>query len=113
MKLILIVLLLSLSAKLAATHSSSIETVPADGAVENQAPSSVVIRFDAKIRLTRVILTFEDWEGVTLDLAGNESFTDEIAIPVKDQGSGGYLIEWRGLSIDGHVRQGKFSFSIE
>ena len=84
-----------------------------DGAVLSSAPTEAVLNFAKTIRLTRVELTHMDQEPIELDLGEQQSFADRFTIPVPEMGSGTYGISWRGLSSDGHVVEGGFSYRVD
>ncbi|QXT39481.1 copper resistance CopC family protein [Gymnodinialimonas ceratoperidinii] len=104
---------LVLSSAAAFAHSDDMTTLPADGDVMETAPEEITFSFDDALRMTRVELIRDDADAEDLDLGDQQSFTTEFAVPLTEVGPGSYLIEWRGLGIDGHPVQGSFSFDVE
>ncbi len=111
-KLALIALLTTLSSG-ALAHSRVNTTTPENGAVLAVAPAEVTFDFASDIRLTRVEMTHEAHPSVQLELGEQKSFDRVFILPLEGMGSGIYLIEWRGLGIDGHAMQGEFTFTVE
>ena len=112
MKAVLLAGLLALAAAPALAHAVLDATAPENGAVLAAAPPHVVLTFAKRVRLVRVRMTHGDGAAVDLDLAGQAAFAARFAVPLADLGSGLYRIEWRGLSIDGHVVRGAFAFRV-
>ena len=113
MKLILQVGILTLAMTASFAHSPVDGTTPEDGAVLNETPSHIVLSFEKEVRLTRVWVAHAGSSKVDLDLEGQKTFASRFEVPLKDMGSGIYLIEWRGLARDGHVMRDMFTFQIE
>lgn len=111
-KLVLVTLLATLSTG-AFAHSRMDTTTPENGAVLAVAPEEVRFNFANDIRLTRVEMTLADHPSVELELGDQKSFDRVFTLPLEGMGSGIYLIEWRGLGVDGHAMQGEFRFTVE
>ena len=102
---------LLLVSTVAFSHSKVTTTFPADGSVLKQSPEKIELTFSHAIRLTKVTLTTD--KTMDLDLSQYKHFEKNFAIPVSSQVLGIHTIKWRGLSDDGHVMQGEFSFIVE
>lgn len=100
-------------ATLAVAHSPLQRTTPVDGAVVDQVPPELSFVFGRDIRLTRVEWRLDGDQEGEVDLHGAGGFGTEFALPFEGAGPGAYLIEWRGLSDDGHVQKGSFAFTVE
>ena len=94
-------------------HSKFNTTNPENEAVLQQAPSEIDMTFGSKIRLIKVTLQIEGQESIDIDLNNYKGFENSFSFNNASQISGQYQVEWRGLSIDGHVMQGEFSFTVE
>lgn len=93
-------------------HSKKETTSPADGAVLEAAPESIEMTFDSPMRITMVRLTDAGGADVELERSdGMAPVTQFEAVPAALL-PGAYIVEWRGLSGDGHPMQGSFSFEI-
>ena len=87
-------------------HSKQEVTFPDDGAVLPAPPDVVSIAFDAPMRITVIRLTSET--GDTFELERSDDMrpvTDFRAAPPLLP-NGRYIVEWRGLSADGHGMKG-------
>lgn len=94
-------------------HSKVEETTPADGATITAVPAEIGLNFSKDIRLTRIELAHQEHSAASLELGDQKSFGQEFKIPLPSNGTGTYVIEWRGLGEDGHAMQGEFSFTVE
>ena len=113
MKALILAVALGFLAAPASPHTRVSTSDPVDGAVLAAAPESVSLEFANPIRLTRVELAIEDNEPVEFDLGSQTSFATQFVLPLVGKGEGTYKVSWRGLSTDGHVMQGEFSFLVE
>lgn len=94
-------------------HSKVTITEPENKAVLQETPTAIKLNFANKIRLTKVTLQRAEQEVIDLDLSNDKGFKNKFSLLNTSKGNGLYKINWRGLSIDGHVMQGKFSFTVE
>ncbi|GAA6192817.1 copper resistance CopC family protein [Phaeobacter sp. NW0010-22] len=113
MKLLATFVLLSALATSAFAHSRVDSTTPENGAVLAEVPNNISFNFAADIRLTRVVMTYEDHPAARLDLGAQTSFKRVFTLPLEGIGAGSYRIEWRGLGEDGHAMQGDFMFTVD
>ncbi|MER0239091.1 copper resistance protein CopC [Fulvimarina sp. MAC8] len=101
-------LLVSASAVLA--HSKS-ETMPADGETVASL-ETISMEFDKPMRVTAFTLSKSGETLATDSEQGTDMVSQYQAMPESALAPGDYLVEWRGLSQDGHPMQGEFSFTI-
>lgn len=113
MKTILLAGMIGIWATGAMAHSPLDATTPANEATVTEMPTEVLMDFKGDIRLTRVSITHADTHSMDMDLGEQTAFTQEFALPMHDMGAGVYVIEWRGLGVDGHALNGTFSFTVE
>ncbi|AXI46514.1 copper resistance protein CopC [Sulfitobacter sp. SK012] len=113
MKNILIAGMICVWATTGLAHSPLHGTTPANEASVAEAPTELLLDFKGDIRLTRVTMTHADHDSVDLDLSGNSGFISDYSVPMQPNGSGTYVIDWRGLGSDGHALNGTFSFTAE
>ena len=97
----------------AMAHSALERSTPSNEATISEVPTQVSMGFTSGIRLTKVALTHAGESSADLDLGAQTAFGQEFTVPLKNLGSGEYVIEWRGLGADGHVLNGAFSFTVE
>jgi copper transport protein len=92
-------------------HASLVEALPADGAVLDEAPRFVQLRFNEPISPVMVKLIGSDGhvrDNITFK-AQNEAI--EVALP-PDLGQGTHILSFRVISADGHPVGGTLMFSI-
>ena len=101
------------TASMAQAHSEKDGSLPADGAILDAAPAAIELRFKDGIRLTKVEVTHTQTGASALDLSDQTGFEKAFSLPMTPAGSGVYMIEWRGLGVDGHPMTGSFSFEVK
>jgi len=92
-------------------HSSKETTVPADGETVS-AVNEVVLSFDKPMRITQITLSAGNGDVGLQSAQGMDPVKRYVAEPQAELSPGDYAVEWRGLSSDGHMMQGGFSFTI-
>jgi copper transport protein len=98
----------------ASAHASLVETVPVDGAVTDEVPDAVVLRFTEPVDVPRDGIRVYDAgairvdEGAVATAAPNEV---AVALPA-DLADGGYVVTYRVVSADSHPIGGTFAFSV-
>jgi copper transport protein len=94
----------------AASHATLIESRPADGAVLEQAPAQMELRFNEPVAPLVLKLVSVDGTSVTLDRHRRDGSTLVIEMP--PIGRGTYALSWRVVSEDGHPVGGTILLSI-
>ena len=98
-----------------AYHTALDHTTPADGDTLRTAPDRVELVFTGPIENggTSVSLILADGSARELEFSttGEQTPTVSASLPALDRG--GYRIEWRVLSPDGHPLEGTFVFYVE
>ncbi|MEJ6393153.1 copper resistance CopC family protein [Gymnodinialimonas sp. 2305UL16-5] len=100
-----------LAPMLAAAHSNSEATTPAEGATVADVPE-LSMRFDDPMRIVSVTLTSTDGDVEIERETGMEPATEFRALPLEELTPGSYRFDWRGMASDGHPMQGSFSFTV-
>ena len=95
----------------AAAHSKSEATTPADGATVTEVPE-LSMRFDDPMRIISVMLTATDDDIEIERETGMDPATEFRAVPLEELAPGSYRFDWRGMASDGHPMQGSFSFTV-
>lgn len=74
---------------------------------------SVVLRFNSRIEraLSRISIVSTDGRRLPLRVTA-DSAPDQLIAPVSALPPGAYTIEWKVLSVDGHVTRGGFRFRV-
>ena len=113
MKNFLISVIICFWATIAMAHSPLDQTTPANEDLITEVPTEILMKFKADIRMTRVSISYEGDDSIKMDLGNQTNFMQEFSLPMHDMGKGAYVVEWRGLSADGHALNGAFSFTVE
>ncbi|MEX2504417.1 MAG: copper resistance protein CopC [Egicoccus sp.] len=95
-------------------HASLSETVPADGAVTEQVPGSVVLRFSEPVDVPSDGVRVYDADATRVDAGvASTASPDEVAVALPaDLGDGGYVVTYRVVSADSHPISGTFAFTV-
>ncbi|WP_170470150.1 copper resistance CopC family protein [Ruegeria arenilitoris] len=104
-------LAVAMAPMLAAAHSKSEATTPADGATVTEV-SELSMRFDDPMRIISVTLTSSDGDVEIERETGMDPATEFRAVPLEELTPGSYRFDWRGMASDGHPMQGSFSFTV-
>jgi methionine-rich copper-binding protein CopC len=112
-RVLLLAVALPLAPVPAAAHSLLVAATPAADARLEAAPHEVVLRFNGRIekRLSRVRLVNDRGETRVLAPAVDGA-PEELRAPVPRLEPGPWRLEWRVLSVDGHVVSGGYSFRV-
>lgn len=110
-KQFLLGLAVAIAPMVAAAHSKSEATTPADGATVPEV-SELSMRFDDPMRIISVTLTATDDDIEIERETGMEPTTEFRAVPLEELAPGSYRFDWRGMASDGHPMQGNFSFTV-
>ncbi|KQS73218.1 hypothetical protein ASG41_00505 [Modestobacter sp. Leaf380] len=96
-----------LTAGPASAHTGLSGTLPADGAVVTEAPTTVTLSFSAAVRGPGVTVTGPDGVGV-----GGEATVDGsvVTVPVTLTTGGTHTVDWAVTSGDGHRLEGATTF---
>lgn len=105
-------LVLSTLASGAFAHAKAEMTTPANNATVNTV-EAIEMRFDDPMRVTAITLVGPAGEIEVARETGMDAVTEFKAVPAADLAAGGYTVDWRALSPDGHPMQGSFNFNVE
>jgi methionine-rich copper-binding protein CopC len=96
-----------------AAHAIVMESEPAAGAVLDQPPGRVRIRFNSRIEpgLSRLALIGADRRAVPLPLDNPTPDRLEATLPPLTPGT--YGVRWRVLAADGHITEGTIRFVVK
>ncbi len=104
-------LLLSVAATVAVAHAHLQKAVPANDAVVNASPASVVLTFSEAARVTACWL--QKAGGPKQKIGGlAPSASQEISVPLPQLQPGSYVLSWRVVADDGHVVPGQTRFTV-
>jgi len=92
-------------------HATLVLAIPSDGAVLEQSPAKIVLRFNEAI--TPLIIRLLDPAGHPIDSASVRAVNDTIEIqPAEALRRGTHTVSYRIISADGHPVGGALTFSV-
>ncbi len=98
-----------------AAHARLVRSVPADDAELSVAPEGVVLTFNEspEHRFSSVELRDATGKALTTPAMRKGETPDSLVLPLpEDLPAGAYAVQYRVLSVDGHVVEGRFGFRI-
>lgn len=96
-------------------HAYLVKSAPARRAVLSQAPARVQIWFNERLEPHFCRLSVWDREGNQVDLKDVEVGPDDptkLSVGVPSLPPGTYTVRFRVLSVDGHIVEGKYPFTL-
>jgi copper resistance protein C len=112
--LMLLVLLLVVPAS-GWAHAYLVKSSPARRAVLSNAPSRVVLWFNERLEAQFSQLSVWNREGEQVDSGDTQVGPDDpkkLSVGVPPLPAGAYSVKFRVLSVDGHVVEAEFPFSV-
>ena len=96
-------------------HAYLIKSVPAQRALLYRAPAKIQLWFNERLepRYSSLVVTGAD--GRTVDLGPaevSEEDSKRLSVTVKSLPPGRYVVKYRVLSVDGHIAQDQFPFTV-
>lgn len=111
----LLVLVLLAPPVVAWAHAYLVKAVPAQRAVLYASPERVQLSFNERLEARFCTVRVLDADGKTVDLGDTQVAPDnpkELALSLKPLTAGTYTVQFRVLSVDGHVVENKFTFTL-
>lgn len=105
---------LLLMAAPASAHTEMGMTEPADGAILDAVPEALELKLMAPARLMKVEMIHSSGDAnhtIAIDIPTSE-IVETIRLMPDFMGAGAYEVQWRALSVDGHVMAGTLSFTV-
>jgi methionine-rich copper-binding protein CopC len=97
----------------ACAHAYPAVAVPSNGATLKEAPREVRIQFTEGVELAFSQITVKGANGEVVSQGKVRKLADDtLAIDLKPLGPGTYTVEWQVLSLDTHVTDGVFRFTV-
>lgn len=117
MKKLLVLLISLFIVAPASAHTSLVSSIPESGAVLNEIPSEVRIKFNEDLLLvdTKNPNRIEVVNGVGQVLSGMtivEGAEISTALDLSFEPSGEYIVKYRVVSADGHPVEGEYQFTV-
>ncbi len=94
-------------------HAKMVNTMPADAAEVKSGLSAIAMNFNKPMRLTVVkIVRNANNKPQAMTATLPRTFSKSLDVAVEPLDAGNYDVNWSAISSDGHVMNGKFSFSV-
>jgi methionine-rich copper-binding protein CopC len=97
-------------------HAYLVKSIPAQRAVLYRAPTKIQLWFNERLEPRYSFLSVSEENGEPVEIGGNAVDSNDaklLAATLKTLPPGRYLIKYRVLSVDGHVVQDQFPFTIK
>jgi hypothetical protein len=107
--------LLTLAPGIGWSHAYLVKSVPARRAALSHSPARVQLWFNERLEASFSHLSVWDHEGVQVDLGDAEVGLDDpkrLSVGVPPLAPGAYTVKYRVLSVDGHIVESHFSFTV-
>jgi methionine-rich copper-binding protein CopC len=99
----------------ALAHAELVETYPSDGDTLTEPPEEVRLRFDEPIEAAFDPIKVYDQQGNRVDEDDARVDPDDakvLAANLEELPDGSYAVEWRVTSIDGHIVDDMYQFTV-
>ena len=97
-------------------HAALVKSVPAQRAVLYRAPAKIELWFSERLEPRYSSFTLSDAEGKPVETGKTEVGSRDLKLlsaPIKPLAPGRYLIKYRVLSVDCHIVQDQFPFTVK
>ena len=97
-------------------HASLVKSDPQRRATLSESPSKIQLWFNEEIETAYAAVSVVDMNDKVVSQADPEKVIDDpksIILPLPDLAAGVYKVQFRVLSIDGHVVDSNYSFRIK
>ena len=102
--------------KLALAHATLVKSDPPRRATLSEAPKHVQLWFNEEIEGNYATMKVLDADKNAITDAKPEPIADDlksIILEIPDIGPGNYIVEYRVLSVDGHVVESSYGFQVK
>jgi copper transport protein len=97
----------------ASAHASLESTEPASGAVLDDAPDRIELRFTESVQVDDDSVRLFDASGARVETGGAQHPEGRVVVvPLGALDDGGYVVAWKVVSADGHPIGGGFTFRV-
>ncbi len=112
-RFLIIVLLLVINSSVLA-HSKLTEISPQDNITYDEVPPRIEMIFNSEVKLIKLnMMRINDKEKINLDTSSLGNNSTKYIIPMPQLDIGKYRLQWRALSLDGHIIKGKSDFTVK
>ncbi|WP_283192583.1 copper homeostasis periplasmic binding protein CopC [Rhizobium sp. AN80A] len=100
----------------ASAHAHLTSSVPADKSIVQASPAAVALNFSEELNIRFSGATIAGTDGKRIS-TGDAKLSDDgktLTVPLPESlDAGGYVVEWRVLSTDGHKTKGSYGFTVK
>ncbi|MEO8306561.1 MAG: copper resistance CopC family protein [Pseudomonadota bacterium] len=96
---------------LAMAHAKLEMSVPAAGSSIAAMPAQLMLHFSEAVKMTAMSIEKEGGKD-KIDLKVPAAAKSMVQVESPSLGAGAYLLNWRGLSDDGHIMSGTVRFTV-
>jgi methionine-rich copper-binding protein CopC len=96
-------------------HAYLVKSVPAQRAVLYRAPARIQLWFNERLESGFSSLSIRDADGKQIEIGKSEVTADDpkqLSATIKPLPAGRYFVKFRVLSVDGHIAEDQFPFTI-
>jgi len=94
-------------------HSALTASSPENGAVLNEAPTTLELKFKGQVKLVKVILSGDNIDESKLSVEPDKGFDNNFTLTLPSLTSGKYTISWMVMGADTHKITGEISFNVK
>jgi copper resistance protein C len=97
------------------SHAYLVKSVPAQRAVLYRAPARIQLWFNERLESGFSSLSIRDADGKQIEIGKSEVTADDpkrLSATIKPLPAGRYFVKFRVLSVDGHIAEDQFPFTI-
>jgi methionine-rich copper-binding protein CopC len=105
-----------LAPSLLSAHAYLIKSVPAQRAVLFRAPAKIQLWFNERLEPRYSSIAIADVTGNPVDVGKTEvdaKDPKQLSASIKSLPAGRYVVKYRVLSVDGHIVQDQFPFTVK
>lgn len=110
--LLVAVILLAVSTSFA--HAELVSSTPSGGETVTTSPSSVSLQFSVRVQTRMSSIAVKDQSGASINVGAliESDQGKQLSVSLPQLGAGVHRVEWRALSADDHMIEGRFEFSV-
>lgn len=94
-------------------HSQKEVVVPPENATVKGSPPAIEMSFDTAMRITQIRLVDSAGKSFLLNRTDRMAPVTKFSAKPATLSPGAYNVEWKGISVDGHAMEGKWSFKVQ
>jgi methionine-rich copper-binding protein CopC len=103
---------LALTGAAARAHSEKEIVTPGEDETVSGSPPVIRMVFDEAMRITQIRLSDQGGKSHALRRTDRMQPVTDFAAQPQELPPGAYTVEWRGIALDGHTMDGRWSFTV-